>query len=116
MGSMSFLTPIKIMLLRRRARVGMRAPIFIVGCGHSGTTLLVKILGMHSRIHAIPRETNFAYGKPAYVWRRMAEFARETRAAGKDRWIEKTPKHVHRIPLLLSLHPDARVVVLVRDG
>ena len=32
-------------------------PIFIVGCGHSGTTLLNKLLGHHSNIFSIPDES-----------------------------------------------------------
>jgi hypothetical protein len=31
------------------------------------------------------------------------------------RWGEKTPRHIFRIPALLSAYPDARVLVLVRD-
>ena len=36
-------------------------PTFIVGCGHSGTWLLLAILGMHSRIQAIPFETELFF-------------------------------------------------------
>ena len=34
---------------------------------------------------------------------------------GKVRWGEKTPRHIFRIPDLLSVFPDARVICLVRD-
>jgi hypothetical protein len=28
-------------------------PVFIVGCGHSGTSLLLAVLGTHSKLYAI---------------------------------------------------------------
>ena len=34
---------------------------------------------------------------------------------GRERWGEKTPRHVYRIDDLLSAYPDAKVVCLVRD-
>lgn len=34
---------------------------------------------------------------------------------GRERWGEKTPRHVYRIDELLSAFPDARVVCLLRD-
>jgi hypothetical protein len=37
------------------------------------------------------------------------------RENGKARWGEKTPRHVYRIPELLSAFPSAQVVCLVRD-
>ena len=37
------------------------------------------------------------------------------RENGKARWGEKTPRHVYRIPDLLSAFPSAQVVCLVRD-
>jgi hypothetical protein len=33
------------------------APIFVVGCGHSGTTLMRRLLGMHKNLFAVPLET-----------------------------------------------------------
>lgn len=38
-----------------------------------------------------------------------------TRLNGKERWLEKTPEHVNFLKHILQLHPDARVVELVRD-
>ena len=45
-----------------------------------------------------------------------APFAAYARQHGKPRWGDKTPHYVHHVDLLLSIWPDARVVVLVRDG
>jgi hypothetical protein len=33
-------------------------PVFIVGCGHSGTTLLTAMLDSHPQMHAYPGESN----------------------------------------------------------
>lgn len=38
-----------------------------------------------------------------------------TRLNGKERWLEKTPEHVNFLKHIMQLHPDARVVELVRD-
>jgi hypothetical protein len=45
-----------------------------------------------------------------------APFEAYARKHGKPRWGDKTPHYVHHVDLLLSIWPDARVVVLVRDG
>jgi len=71
-------------------------PILIVGCGHSGTSVLLAILGAHSKLHAIARETGFA--DPKLDQRPTAEIVRSVnRQFGKAnhpgqelRWVEKT--------------------------
>jgi len=43
-------------------RIGIcGAPMFIVGCDHSGTSLLLTILGSHSNIYAVPFESKITY-------------------------------------------------------
>lgn len=91
-------------------------PIFIVGCGHSGTSLLLKILGVHSHIHAVPYESR-AFLKSMWKIRMVRLFwYKNAIAAGKRRWVEKTPAHVHAIGRILRLYPDARILLLIRDG
>lgn len=41
-------------------RAGSLSPVFVVGCGRSGTTLLRKMIDAHPEI-AIPRESHFIY-------------------------------------------------------
>jgi hypothetical protein len=45
-----------------------------------------------------------------------APFAAYARKHGKPRWGDKTPHYVHHVELLSQIWPDARFVVLVRDG
>jgi hypothetical protein len=97
----------------------LRPPIFILGCGHSGTSLLVRVLGAHSRIAAIPFESNFALKWPASCRESQQFFAhaeKYTRAMGKARWLEKTPRHIYRIAEILRYFPEAKIVLMIRDG
>jgi hypothetical protein len=89
---------------------------YIVGCGHSGTSLLLSILDAHSKLHSIPYETYLAFKDDKKQYDLLKEFDRRTIAAGKQRWVEKTPTHVRRIDELLRLTPDARIIVMLRDG
>ncbi len=92
------------------------APTFIVGCGHSGTSLLLKILGSHSRIHAIHYETKLAFKSEEEQREQMALFEKWTVAAGKRRWVEKTPRHIRKMDILRDLCPEAYFLVIMRDG
>ena len=106
-------------LARRREN----PPIFIVGCGHSGTSILLAVLGAHSRIFAVPTETNLAYdrsNKRPLVNKRsrrlLRRFNKHAIRAGKMRWAEKTPSHIHSLPELMKLCPRCRILLIIRDG
>jgi hypothetical protein len=113
------------------------APIFLVGCHRSGTTLLRLVLDSHSRIACGP-ETRFLTGLARIVgpdrerlarfgfderdWlRRINEFfggvhADYAKARGKARWADKTPLYTMALPFVTQVFPDAQIVHLIRDG
>ena len=91
-------------------------PIFIVGCGHSGTTLLLKILGSHSRIYAIPKETRCATKTKKKFYKHSKRFNRICIAEKKHRWVEKTPGHIRHLDKIFTWKPKAKVIIMLRDG
>jgi hypothetical protein len=93
-----------------------KAPVFIVGCGHSGTTLLRHLMGLHPNLYAPPYESRIFLHSPAKIRLAAAVWSFAAIAAGKTRWVEKTPAHIHCIGRIFKHYPDARVILLIRDG
>jgi hypothetical protein len=112
-------------------------PIFVVGCGRSGTTVLGEALGAHPDVVYLnePREL-WAHDPRANIWspgpgvvvltcedltEELASGLRsrlEARVvtAGRSRLAEKTPINSFRIGYLDALCPDALFVHVIRDG
>lgn len=114
-----------------------RAPIFVVGCQRSGTTLLRLILDAHPNISCGP-ETRFLadlahvtggswrrlsqYGFPKQYWHAhiaaMFDAIKRDYAsrAGKSRWADKTPMYALSLEFIDRLFPTCQVVHVIRDG
>jgi FkbM family methyltransferase len=91
-----------------------RDPVFVIGCGHTGTTLMAQMLGAHPCIHTIKRETGWFIDN--------TEFEREfnverncSATAGKTLICEKTPRHVHRADQIRARFTGARFIVMTRE-
>lgn len=93
-----------------------RPPVVIAGCGHSGTTLLLSILDAHSAIFGIPYEAKLGKSEGDEFRKKTALFNKLTVAAGKTRWVEKTPANVFHLDRLFQYLPDLKVIIMVRDG
>lgn len=106
-------------------------PIFIVGAGHSGTTFLGRILRQHPDLMTW-EETNriWTWGN---VFRKSDILNREdltpkiknhilnhyekfSQRTGNRRICDKTPRNCLRIPFVLAVFPDAKIIHLIRDG
>lgn len=122
---------------------GDTPPIFVVGTGRSGTTILGKLFALH-RDAAFLNEPkalwHHAHGgediigsyssDPARIRldvpapgeaRRMADtISRVYRWArfwsGARRVVDKYPELIFRVPFVRALFPEARLVAIVRDG
>ncbi len=93
-------------------------PIFIVGCGHSGTSLMIRILDAHSNFFALPKETgilNFERNDKVILWKFYREYTKHKTTTAK-RFIEKTPRHIYQIPMIFRLFPNAKIILMLRDG
>ncbi|HYD63883.1 sulfotransferase [Azospirillum sp.] len=94
-----------------------KRPIFIVGCGHSGTSLLAAMMDSHHGIMAYPGESYAFHGDD---WESrlglLVSLAKTAEERGIRRICEKTPSHVHDVDRIRRVFPDAPVLYVVRDG
>jgi hypothetical protein len=94
---------------------GIAGALFICGCGHSGTSLLASMYAAHPRVYVPLRETN-TFLRPEQATERLAQLQAEAAAQPAPFLVEKTPRHVRALELMRALVPDARFVIVVRDG
>lgn len=139
-------TPSQSWFGRLLARFGSQdapsRPVFLVGCGRSGTTILGTVLGRHPQITYLnePRDVWTKAYPETDIWSadagarrgRMhltaadttprqtralrAAFAREVRRSGRPQLVEKLPINAFRLEFIQAAFPDARFLVLLRNG
>jgi len=91
------------------------SPVIVGGCGRSGTTLLLSILGAHEKIHAIDEELFAFYPNPT----RLIRIIRELDGHDMDGkiWCEKTPKNILVFDEIHKIFKgDVKLIHLIRDG
>ncbi len=108
-------------------------PVFVLGCPRSGTSLVYTLLQRHPELRSLGGEGHVlwnAYQHPRLKgWssdRALASdihdeeprflYSAINAVAGPHRFLEKTPKNILRVPYLNALFPDARYLLLKRDG
>ncbi len=140
-----FINPLVFKLLKHHqsypVQNTIRKPIFIVGVGRSGTTVLGQIMASHSMVgflnepkamwHHIhggedvigsysktPGRLYLAKDDATEVVKRRAHTAFEgyLRWSRSERIVDKYPELIFRIPFVLEIFPDARFIFLARSG
>lgn len=102
--------------MRRLWRPPLRGGVHVCGCGHSGTSILTRLIGAHSQMQAIAGETGVAKKERYGLYRRaLDDFWQQAAAADARLWVEKTPKHVRHLGFILGAAPDSRIVLICRD-
>ena len=51
----------------------MKKLVMISGCGHTGTTLLARMMGVHSKMYNPPFETNIFLAYNSLKWKYLIE-------------------------------------------
>lgn len=116
---------------------GLDRPVFVLGSGRSGTTLVGELLGQHEDVVYLNEPRGLWNLDPqTNVWRpgpgrivltasdltpEMADglrrrFADTVAVSAATRIVEKTPINSFRVGYLDALCPDARFLHVVRDG
>ena len=101
-------------------------PVFIGGCGRSGTTVLLSVLSAHREIFACPRELGLfdrivedASGRrlPARIDRLYTCLLTHRIPRHARRWCEKSPGNIHHVEDIDDyLRGNFRFIQIVRDG
>jgi hypothetical protein len=117
-------------------------PVFVIGCGRSGTTIFGTALSQHSRVTYLNerRDLWFAAYPESDIWTDQAAarqgkmvltaadahegksakllklFAREVARTRRPVLVEKLPINNFRLPFLRAVFPDAKFIHLHRNG
>tara|TARA_B100000575_G_scaffold148723_1_gene118629 strand:+ start:3268 stop:3993 length:726 start_codon:yes stop_codon:yes gene_type:complete len=97
----------------------MKKLVMISGCGHTGTTLLARMMGVHSEIYNPPFETNIFLAYNSLKWKYLIEsLYKEARRKKKDYKVllEKTPRHIWHIDFIRRKLPETKFILMTRNG
>ena len=90
---------------------------FVVGCGHTGTTLMTSRLGRHRDVLAVPRESGIflPHNSIRHVKQLLETWDDFASMQNKSVVVEKTPRHVHAVDRIRDLVPAAQFILMVRN-
>ena len=119
----------------------LERPVFITGCGRSGTTILGETLSHHPSIAYLnePRDIWEQVLPQSDIWSAEAirngklyidetsiteqnqtsltnRFSSAIDAAGRQRLVEKLPENSFRMRFIEAVFPDAMFIHIIRDG
>ena len=84
----------------------LQRPVFIVGCGHSGTSILLRVIGAHSGFLEIEDESNLFYKSNREKLSAIQDWVKILEKENKRRTVEKTPSHVYCIEEIFRTFED----------
>jgi len=90
--------------------------VFIVGCGHSGTSIVARILSSHTKVYVVPKETGvFFLNESDTSESIIKDYENYASTENKEYCVEKTPSHVMCIKKIFEVRPKSKIIVCVRD-
>jgi hypothetical protein len=90
-------------------------PVFVIGVGHTGTTVVCNKLGESCEVYACPQETEMFLGGALrrYLYSMCLQGGAYIR--NKHFFVEKTPMHREELTQILKYFPNAVIIVTSRD-
>ena len=90
--------------------------IFVAGCGHTGTTITAKVVGLNDAVYGHEEESSFlSPANSCSIGKAMKSIRRKARTSQSQVICEKTPKHIHYIDYARDLLPGSRFVLCTRS-
>lgn len=86
--------------------------IFICGCGHSGTTLLLALLLEHSQCHGLKFESRAFFNLKEES---IEGYYRKYYQENYIYFVEKTPTHVYKINAIKRQFPLSKIIICYRN-
>lgn len=93
----------------------MNNPIIIGGCPHSGTSILLRILGNHKNIYPISKEYHLDEYDIKIRTEYLELFDELVSSNNKKRWCLKNPSNLHLLFFLKYILNDPKFVFIHRD-
>ena len=88
--------------------------LFICGCGHSGTTLILAIFNNLENAYVFNNETNFFLKSKNRTIKDFKKYAIKNINLDYDLVVEKTPRHIHYCSEILK-DDDTEILVMIRN-
>lgn len=91
--------------------------VLICGCGHTGSSILARIMGAHSSIYLVTQESGMFLANRYYIEDDyLKKFNTAAALENKQLILEKTPRHVWHVDYIRRKYPDSRFILTTRDG
>lgn len=91
--------------------------INICGCGHTGSSILARILGEHSKIYFVQLESGMYLANRYF---RELEYRNQYIEACKNEKksfiLEKTPRHIWHVDYIRRKYQKTKFIITTRDG
>ena len=94
----------------------LKDPVFIVGCGHSGTSILLSILSNSEIFYTIKSESYIFHKNKLNLAKELRLWVHNAYNKRKTSILEKTPSHCLKINDILKTFHDPKIIAIVRDG
>ena len=94
----------------------LKDPIFIVGCGHSGTSILLSVLSNHPRFYTIIPESYIFHKNEYHRSKILRMWVQKAYDNNKHILLEKTPSHCLKVRQILQTFVSPKIIAVIRDG